>query len=465
MAKKRKPESEADAPSSSQGGGRRRRRGGGGGGGGGEEEELEVDEEESTEEYDDDEDEDEEDEEKDESNRKKEENVATSAAAAAAAAEETIDPSDPDSVRKLLEPFGKDQLVELLTEAALKSPSLLSRLSTSADADPVHRNIFVHGLGWDTTADALSAAFAPFGEIEECKVVSDRATGRCKGYGFVRFKTRAAAKRALKEPQKRIGNRSTSCQLASFGPPGSQGAAPEATGRKLFVSNIPTHAAPDRLRAFFQQFGEIEEGPVGVDRATGRLRGFAIFVYKTVDGCRKALEEPKKMFDGCELQCQRALEGLKPKTPAGPTTPPTPPVAAAQAPLQPNDLALQSWLGYNQMAGLVGQGLSPATPMVGLLGQNAGVGLLGPAIAGAMAAAGGVSGATQPLYGVGVGLGGGGGFGINSISPSAIASYGSQAALQGFGAYQSNQPHSTVSLRSQSGIGSGGSSLPPYVGR
>nr|CAD1829001.1 unnamed protein product [Ananas comosus var. bracteatus] len=77
----------------------------------------------------------------------------------------------------------------------------------------------------------------------------------------------------------------------------------------------------------------------------------------------------------------------------------------------------------------------------------------------------GVSGATQPLYGVGVGLGGGGGFGINSISPSAIASYGSQAALQGFGAYQNNQPHSTVSLRSQSGIGSGGSSLPPYVGR
>ncbi|KAJ8477777.1 hypothetical protein OPV22_021504 [Ensete ventricosum] len=374
--------------------------------------------------------------------------------------EEEADLLDRESIRKLLEPFGKDQLIELLKEAALRNPSLLSQIASAADSDPVHRKIFVHGLGWDATTEVLTAAFTPYGVIDECKVVTDRATGRCKGYGFVLFRTRAAAQRALREPQKKIGNRITSCQLASFGPPGAQGPAPEATGRKIFVSNIGEHVNPERLRAFFAKFGEIEEGPLGYDKTTGKLRGFAIFVYRTVEGCRKALEEPKKFFEGCELSCQRAVEGLKPKNQA---------IGGANVPamLQPNDLALtyasQSLMGLNPMAGLVGQSLNPA---VGLLGQNVGVGVLnqGPVAAG-MSPSLSRSGMTPPPYGVGLGGLGGGGTGVNSISPSVIGSYQSQVALQGLGAYQNSYLSSSMGVRSKSDIGSLGNGLPPYFGR
>ncbi|XP_004305330.1 PREDICTED: UBP1-associated proteins 1A-like [Fragaria vesca subsp. vesca] len=78
--------------------------------------------------------------------------------------------------------------------------------------------IFVHGLGWDTTREVLVSAFEPFGEVEDSNLVMDKLTGKAKGYGFVLFKTRRAALKALRKPRKTIGGRCASCQLTSVSP-------------------------------------------------------------------------------------------------------------------------------------------------------------------------------------------------------------------------------------------------------
>jgi RNA recognition motif-containing protein len=59
--------------------------------------------------------------------------------------------------------------------------------------------LFVGGLSWDTTADDLRAAFSPFGPIVDAMVISDRATGKSRGFGFVTFETAAAAEEAVKQ--------------------------------------------------------------------------------------------------------------------------------------------------------------------------------------------------------------------------------------------------------------------------
>jgi RNA recognition motif-containing protein len=64
--------------------------------------------------------------------------------------------------------------------------------------------LFVRGLSWDTTDDQLRAAFSAYGEIEDAAVVTDRVTGRNKGYGFVVFKDMDDAYAALVEPEKDI---------------------------------------------------------------------------------------------------------------------------------------------------------------------------------------------------------------------------------------------------------------------
>ncbi len=46
-------------------------------------------------------------------------------------------------------------------------------------------NIYVGNLPWDLSEEDLREAFAAFGEVETAKIVTDRETGRARGFGFV----------------------------------------------------------------------------------------------------------------------------------------------------------------------------------------------------------------------------------------------------------------------------------------
>ena len=65
----------------------------------------------------------------------------------------------------------------------------------------------------------------------------------------------------------------------------------------------------DRLLSLFSQYGEIEEGPIGFDKQSGRSRGFALFIFKSVDVIKRALEETMKMIDGHQMICKLVVEG------------------------------------------------------------------------------------------------------------------------------------------------------------
>ena len=51
------------------------------------------------------------------------------------------------------------------------------------------KNIFVGSLAWGTTSEGLEQAFAQYGVVASAKVISDRETGRSKGFGFVEMET------------------------------------------------------------------------------------------------------------------------------------------------------------------------------------------------------------------------------------------------------------------------------------
>ena len=61
------------------------------------------------------------------------------------------------------------------------------------------KKLFVGGLSWGTTDDGLHGAFSPFGEIVEAKVITDRETGRSRGFGFVTFANDEGATKAIAE--------------------------------------------------------------------------------------------------------------------------------------------------------------------------------------------------------------------------------------------------------------------------
>ncbi|KAL3642507.1 hypothetical protein CASFOL_013322 [Castilleja foliolosa] len=56
--------------------------------------------------------------------------------------------------------------------------------------------LFVSGLSRNTTDENLRNAFAPFGRLQEAKVIIDRGSGRSKGFGFVTYDTVEEAEKA-----------------------------------------------------------------------------------------------------------------------------------------------------------------------------------------------------------------------------------------------------------------------------
>ena len=59
------------------------------------------------------------------------------------------------------------------------------------------KKLFVGSLSWDTNDEGLRNAFAVHGEISEAVVVSDRDTGRSRGFGFVTFDDDESADKAI----------------------------------------------------------------------------------------------------------------------------------------------------------------------------------------------------------------------------------------------------------------------------
>jgi RNA recognition motif-containing protein len=68
--------------------------------------------------------------------------------------------------------------------------------------------LFVGSLPWSTTQDELAEFFSQVGTVVEATVVSDRATGRSRGFGFVEMSSDAEAKKAIEELNgKELGGR------------------------------------------------------------------------------------------------------------------------------------------------------------------------------------------------------------------------------------------------------------------
>jgi len=59
------------------------------------------------------------------------------------------------------------------------------------------RKMFVGNLSWNLTSDDLRQLFAEFGTVEDAVVLTDKFSGRSKGFGFVTMSTEEEAQAAI----------------------------------------------------------------------------------------------------------------------------------------------------------------------------------------------------------------------------------------------------------------------------
>lgn len=61
------------------------------------------------------------------------------------------------------------------------------------------KKLFVGSLPWSLSSHSLKDLFAQYGEIVDAVIISDSATGRSKGFGFVTFAKEEDAQKAQSE--------------------------------------------------------------------------------------------------------------------------------------------------------------------------------------------------------------------------------------------------------------------------
>ncbi|KAF4348066.1 hypothetical protein CsatB_008136 [Cannabis sativa] len=111
--------------------------------------------------------------------------------------------------------------------------------------DTTFTKVFVGGLAWETPTDEMHRYFEQFGDILEAVIITDKNTGKSKGYGFVTFRDPESARRACANPNPVIDGRRANCNIASLGRPrpspprgrNSQGGSP-------FQGGSPQNAIP-----------------------------------------------------------------------------------------------------------------------------------------------------------------------------------------------------------------------------
>lgn len=137
-----------------------------------------------------------------------------------------------------------------------------------------HHHIFVGDLSPEIDTETLKNAFAPFGEISDCRVVRDPANNKSKGYGFVSFVRKTDAQTAIEQMNGQwLGSRSIRTNWATRKPPQSQ-AARQFDNKQLSFDEVFHLASPlnctvycggltngddNSLRRAFSPFGRILE--------------------------------------------------------------------------------------------------------------------------------------------------------------------------------------------------------------
>lgn len=71
---------------------------------------------------------------------------------------------------------------------------------------------------------------------------------------------------------------------------------------KLFIGGISWDTNEDRLKEYFETFGEVVEAVIMKDRTTGRARGFGFVVFADPATAERVVKE-KHMIDGRTVSC------------------------------------------------------------------------------------------------------------------------------------------------------------------
>ncbi|KRT79637.1 RNA binding protein [Oryctes borbonicus] len=164
-----------------------------------------------------------------------------------------------------------------------------------------HHHIFVGDLSPEIETDTLREAFAPFGEISNCRIVRDPQTLKSKGYAFVSFVKKAEAENAIQAMNGQwLGSRSIRTNWSTRKPPPPRSEKPAAKGKQPTFEEVYNQSSPTNCTVYcggftngiteelmqktFSRFGIIQDIRVFKDK------GYAFIRFANKESATHAIE-------------------------------------------------------------------------------------------------------------------------------------------------------------------------------
>ncbi|KAL9137196.1 MAG: hypothetical protein Q9175_001590 [Cornicularia normoerica] len=131
--------------------------------------------------------------------------------------------------------------------------------------------MFIGGLNWETTDQSLKEYFSTFGEVQECTVMRDGASGRSRGFGFLTFKDPKTVNVVMVKEHYLDGK--------IIDPKRAIPRDEQERTSKIFVGGVSQDANEHVFKDYFAQFGRVVDATLMMDKDTGRPRGFGFVTF------------------------------------------------------------------------------------------------------------------------------------------------------------------------------------------
>jgi len=173
------------------------------------------------------------------------------------------------------------------------------RSTPSSDSSP--GKLFVGGLSWQTSQEKLREYFGQFGNVTDVLVMKDPITQRSRGFGFITFSTPEAVDRVLSVPSHSLDGKKIDPKHAT---PKSKSKANKT--KKIFVGGVSQETSAEEVKAYFNQFGKVEEAVMLMDQQTKRHRGFGFVTFEQEETVDRVCEIHFHTIKNKKVECKKA---------------------------------------------------------------------------------------------------------------------------------------------------------------
>ncbi|XP_017104393.2 uncharacterized protein msi isoform X3 [Drosophila bipectinata] len=222
-------------------------------------------------------------------------------------------------------------------------------LTGGSGSDPAPGKLFVGGLSWQTSSDKLKEYFGMFGTVTDVLIMKDPVTQRSRGFGFITFQEPCTVQKVLKVPIHTLDGKKIDPKHAT---PKNRPRQANKT-KKIFVGGVSQDTSAEEVKAYFSQFGPVEETVMLMDQQTKRHRGFGFVTFENEDVVDRVCEIHFHTIKNKKVECKKA----QPKEAV------TPAAQLLQKRIMLGTLGVQLPTAPGQLIGARGTGVATMNPL------------------------------------------------------------------------------------------------------